>query len=81
MIKTRMIAGRKVNLIEGVRYRASRPMGVVMGFITVTIEPDHDGYKRGARTVYLDGFTYEKANKFLRKFNNGGALSFDGRIW
>lgn len=79
-IKIRKIAGRKIALLEGVRYRASRPFATRFREVfPVTISP-MIGAPTEAGEKVIDGMSYDEANRFLSAFNNG-ATSFDGREW
>jgi hypothetical protein len=75
--KTRTVAGSKLSLIAGVRYRASRPFSTrFRTAFDVTIQPmDAD-----VPSVVLPALSYDQADKLVCAFNNG-ATSFDGRIW
>lgn len=78
--KTKRIAGRRITLLDGVRYIATRPMGPPPGKpITVTIQP-MVGAPLEAEEVRIAGLTYDEANRLLGAFNNG-PMSFDGRVW
>lgn len=77
---TRSVAGHSLRLAVGVRYWASRPMAERgMRTFPVTIEPA-PGAPRGARTVTVDGLSYEAANDLVNAFNNE-ASSWSGRVW
>lgn len=78
MPRTRIIAGLRLTLETGVRYRASRPMASRgRRDYPVTI----DRLERWPVPVTrIDGLTYEQANRLVNGFNDG-AFSFDGRVW
>lgn len=76
-MKTRTIAGHRLTLSAGARYRASRPMASCKGecfdvSITEIGAADPE--------AVVPGLSYEQANRLLRAFNDGGT-SFDGRVW
>ena len=76
--KTRTVAGHRLALVTGIRYRASRPMAARgMKTFNVTIAPI-DGAE--ALSVVVPGLEYDASNRLLNAFNNG-AMSFDGRVW
>jgi len=73
-----VVAGQVLELVAGVRYRASRPFAERgRRFYAVTIEPI-DGAR--VATVIVEGLELEAATALVGAFNNG-AMSFDGRIW
>jgi hypothetical protein len=73
---TRRIAGHTITLTSGEWYLASRPMACRgRTDYPITIEDE-----RGATALTLAPMSYDDANAFLAKFNNG-AISFDGRTW
>lgn len=75
--KTRTVAGHRIALIPGIRYRASRPMAARgMKTFDVTIAP----LDAEASPVVIRGLEYDASNRLLNAFNNG-ASSFDGRVW
>lgn len=76
MTTARTIAGHKIMLTPGVRYRASRPM-IGSDDYDVTIQPI-DG--SAVETEVVRGLTYRESNRLINAFNNG-ASSFEGRIW
>ena len=77
MKTTQTIAGHKITLQRGQRYRASRPMAR-RGRKTYPVTISPMGAEGGEVTI--DGLTYDQANALLAAFNNG-TTSFDGRVW
>ena len=75
-MKTRTIAGIKVTLKAGNRYRASRPMGPKKG----TLVPVKITNLESSEEFQILNVSYDKSNDFLGKFNNGKS-SFAGRLW
>jgi hypothetical protein len=77
---TRRIAGQKITLIPGVRYRAQRPMieaGQTVFEVTI-VRLDPDGTT--TEVTKVGGLTYESGASLLDCFNNG-LTSFEGRVW
>ena len=75
--KTEKIAGHKVMLVTGKRYRAERPMAVRgQTAFTVWIVDT----KTGHTVESFDGLSYDAANEMLGEFNDG-PTSWDGREW
>lgn len=75
MKTNRTIAGHRITLTPGLRYRASRPMASRKGqrfdvSITEIGAPEPE--------VVVPGLNYEKANRLLRAFNLG---TMAGRVW
>ena len=84
-MKTKVLLGYELTLVEGRRYRASRPMlegeiddDTASVKLPVTIH-DYQN-QQGDPVAFVDNMPYDKANDFLNAFNNG-KWSFDGRIW
>ena len=77
IMKTRRIAGHKIELQKGVRYWAGRPMiSKDREVFPVTIhqfDPD-------TKVLQITDLTYDQANEFLNEFNNG-EISLAGRVW
>lgn len=82
---TRMIAGQEVTLVPGLRYLASRPTADrFRKEFPIRIQKLTGTTQRLLSQDYeeiIEGLSYDEANKFLSAFNNGGATSFDGRVW
>jgi len=74
----REIAGVRLELLAGVRYRASRPFATRGRLVfPVTIEPLEAG---AAGPVVVGGLDYRAASALVDAFNNG-PTSFEGRVW
>lgn len=74
-----VIAGVRLELVAGVRYRASRPFAERGRRVyPVTIEPIEPG--ADAAPVVVDGLELEAATALVGAFNIG-PTSFDGRVW
>lgn len=81
MTKTNRIAGHRLTLTAGVRYRASRPFSQRGRRVyPVTIAAIESAPAGAVTETRIDALTYEQANRLVNSFNNG-AMSFDGRIW
>lgn len=82
-MKTQTIAGHTLELTEGHRYLATRPMAS-RGRKTYPISINditYTGPNNLDHTVAtIKGLDYDGANEFLVAFNNG-SISFDGRMW
>lgn len=76
-MKTKLIAGHRITLEEGIRYRASRPIAELSKSdypVTITdLENDNE-----VLTVYK--LNYAAANVLVNRFNNDRS-SFSGRVW
>ena len=78
---TKTIAGRKMELVAGVRYRASRPFASRgRKEYPVSIAELLPNGEAVPVLYRFDGLTYEQANALVNEFNNG-PMSFDGRVW
>ena len=83
---SRVVSGVRLELVEGIRYRASRPFAERgRRFYPVDITPiDIEQYPtkvlETVETVTVDGLSYDAANELIAAFNNG-PTSFEGRIW
>jgi hypothetical protein len=80
--KTRTIAGHRLTLTAGIRYRAERPFaarGRTSYPVTIrNISAPPMGVV--AEWLMTEPLTYDDANRLVNAFNNG-VTSFDGRLW
>lgn len=75
-----VVAGVRLELVAGVRYRASRPfVERFRRFYPVTFTPI-GGIMIACEPVVVDGLELEAATALVCNFNNG-PTSFEGRVW
>lgn len=77
ILKTKTIAGHKIELQRGVRYWAGRPMASKgRKLFPINIRRMDENIP----VLTIEDLNYDQANEFLAEFNNG-PTSLEGRVW